>query len=390
MKDDVRDERLGEVLDAAIRDLEPAAASRSSDVFRRGSRRRAARWTAIVAAIAIFVGGVGWASLLLREGRTSSGAGSWTSIGSLETTGWTLRAPSDWRMQDLSACPNAPERTGVVLTTADFEFLHPDGLEPGCQGRFVLAGFPTDGIALALEPVGDFGVFPTPPPETMFPLSLDRLRPSGGIRGGPRESALEITIHREMVLILRTWVGPNAPPSDVQRLAEIVGSLDVAGAIRWTTFRDEERGFEVTYPEDWLLADTNLTPVLSDPHEILSIGTYPLRPGGKACIDAYLPGDALQDLGARDVFITVQESSRGSGGPARPESFGPGAARLAVDGLPACDTYEPIPMRGWWFAFGDQGRSFYAFLSLGPEAAGDATIREAAWQVLDSLSFDPA
>jgi hypothetical protein len=387
MIEDLRDERLAEALDAAVHDVEPEPARWSSRVVRRGSRRRAARWTAIVASVAIFVAALGWGALQFRR---TTGVGGPVSIGSLDTTGWTLTAPSSWRRQDLPACPNAPERTGVILTTVDFEFRNPEGDAPGCEDRYVFAGFRSDGVALALQPVGiRIGPLDEASEDTRFPLSLDRLRTSGGIRGGPQESSAAITIDGNLILILRTWVGSAAPAADVDELAGIVRSLDVAGAIHWTTYRNDQVGFEVTYPEDWIRADTNLTPALSDPHEILSLGTYPLKPGGKACIDAYLPGDALGDLGPDDVFLTVQESSAGPGFPPRPSPFGPDEARLAVDDLPACDEYPPIPMRGWWFAFQDHGRGLYAFLAIGRDVAPKSETWRTAWQVLNGLRFDP-
>jgi hypothetical protein len=386
MIEDLRDERLAEALDAAVHDVEPEPARWSSRVVRRGSRRRAARWTAIVASVAIFVAALGWGALQFRR---TTGVGGPVSIGSLDTTGWTLTAPSSWRRQDLPACPNAPERTGVILTTADFEFRNPDGDSPACYDRFGFAGFASDGVALALLPEGvRRGVF-RPAEDTRFPLTIDRLRRTRGIRGGPEESYAEITIDGNQILIVRTWVGSAAPAADVDELAGIVQSLDVAGAIHWTTYRNDQIGFEVTYPEDWIRADTNLTPALGTPHEILSLGTYPLTPGGKACIDAYLPGNALAALEANDVFITVQEESAGPGFPRRPDTFEPANARLVVEDLPACDQYPPIPMRGWWFAFQDHGRGLYAFLAIGRDVAPESETWRTAWQVLNGLRFDP-
>jgi hypothetical protein len=387
MIEDLRDERLAEALDAAVHDVEPEPARWSSRVVRRGSRRRAARWAAIVASVAIFVGALGWGALQFRR---TTGVGGSVSIGSLDTTGWTLSAPSSWRRQDLPACPNAPERTGVILTTADFEFRNPKGDVPGCEDALDFQGFPSDGVALALQPAA--GPLPGPglsnPQDTIFPVVPHQ--PTDGIAYGPNHSFADIVVDGSRVLTVRTWVGSDAPPEDIDELAIIVRSLNVAGAIHWTTYRNDQIGFEVTYPEDWIRAETNLTPQLSQPHEILSLGTYPLQPGGKACIDAYLPGDALADLGARDVFVTVQESGAGPGGfPSRPEVFEPVDARLAVEDLPACDPYPRLPIRGWWFAFEDQGRGLYAFLALGPDVATGGDRWQMAWEVLNSLRFDP-
>ena len=59
----------------------------------------------------------------------------------------------------------------------------------------------------------------------------------------------------------------------------------------WTTYRDKERRLEVSYPNDWYRSEEPLTPYLGDPKEILSLGSYPLRPGGDRC--AHHPVNAL-------------------------------------------------------------------------------------------------
>ncbi|HEX9123047.1 MAG TPA: hypothetical protein VF984_06760 [Actinomycetota bacterium] len=61
-----------------------------------------------------------------------------------------------------------------------------------------------------------------------------------------------------------------------------------------------------------------------------------------------------------------------------------------VTELPACDSYAAVPMRGWWFAFTDQGRSFCAFAAVGNAIARDGQVLQLVWHVLDSLRFDPA
>ncbi len=76
------------------------------------------------------------------------------SAGSLKSTGWTLQHPSGWRVQSLPACPNAPARVGIIVTDTDFVFRNPSGQPPACGDRLVLAGFPKNGVAVALEPTG--------------------------------------------------------------------------------------------------------------------------------------------------------------------------------------------------------------------------------------------
>ncbi len=45
----------------------------------------------------------------------------------------------------------------------------------------------------------------------------------------------------------------------------------------WTTYRDDRRGYEVSFPSGWHRARRSLSTVV-DPREILSVATYPLRP----------------------------------------------------------------------------------------------------------------
>ncbi len=389
MTEDIRDVRLGSILEETIHDLRPSPGERLPGIVRRGSRRRTIRWVATIAALVVFVGSVGSAGLLIRSNRTVTPTAppDWETTGSLDTTGWTFNYPSGWRLVPLPACSNRPERTGAIVTNVDFDFLNPEGQPPQCADRLVLDGFPSDGVAVAMEPVGILPVLSVGAPNTPFPISPDQLEPTGGIIGGPSSSYLAVLVHGDAFGSLRTWIGSAASQTSIDDVNAVVGSLDVAGAPRWSTYRGQ--GFEITYPDDWVRAGSTLTPQLSDPREILSIGTYPLRPGGETCNDVYLPGNALGDLGIGDVFITIQESSGGSGFPPRPSSFGPDAAQFAVDG-PACDSYGPIELRGWWFGFSDQGRYFYAFVTLGPGVSHDGQVLRIAWHIMNSFHPDPA
>ncbi len=389
MKEDVRDERLGELLDASVRRMQPVAEERLPHVLRRGGRRRAARWSAIGVALVVFVAAVVWTTANVGGRRIQPlDTSRWATAGSLDSTGWTLAYPPDWRFQELPACPNAPARTGAIVTNTDFEFRNPGGEAPGCEDRFVLEGFPRDGVALALMPIGiRVGIF-VPTSDTPFPISWDQLQPMGGIEGGPDASYLGVTVGGDQIMFVRTWIGPDASADAVDQLKAVVGSLEAAGAAHWATYSDPVNRFSVTYPNAWVRASQSLTPELSDPHEILSLGTYPLQPGGKACTDAYLPGKALADLGTSDVLITLQEASA-QGMPPRPAAFGPDAARIAFDEFPACDGYGAVPLRAWWIAFADKGRGFYAFIALGPIVAHDGEVERVVWHVLDSLRFQP-
>lgn len=97
----------------------------------------------------------------------------WTTHGG-EYEGWTVDVPPGWDVQvlDDEPCGSSGYRSTVILTGADFTFHGPDpGESEECLGRFVLAGFPRDGVALALQPRGSrIGLFapedcPGPPLE---------------------------------------------------------------------------------------------------------------------------------------------------------------------------------------------------------------------------------
>jgi hypothetical protein len=223
MKEDVRDESLGELLDASVRHIQPVAEERLPHVLRRGARRRGARWSAIGVALTVFVAAVVWTTANVGGRRIQPlDTSHWATAGSLDSTGWTFAYPPDWRIQDLPACPNAPERTGAIVTNTDFEFRNPGGEAPGCEDRFVLEGFPSDGVALALMPVGTrIGIF-VPTSDTPFPISWDQLQPTGGIEGGPDASYLGVSVGGNQIMFVRTWIGPDAPADAADQLKTVV------------------------------------------------------------------------------------------------------------------------------------------------------------------------
>ena len=91
-------------------------------------------------------------------------------------------------------------------------------------------GFPPDGVALALMPVGiRIGIF-GPSSDTPFPIALDQLQPTGGIEGGPAASYLGVTVGGDQIMFVRTWIGPDAPADAANQLKAVLGSLEVAGA----------------------------------------------------------------------------------------------------------------------------------------------------------------
>jgi len=156
----------------------------------------------------------------------------------------------------------------------------------------------------------------------------------------------------------------------------------------WVELIDEEEGLSISYPTDWVRAEETLTPNLGSPREVLSIGTFPLEPGGPNC--AQVPTNALIDLRPEDVFLTLQ------GDLSRPDSedrpvFGPGVG-LGMDHLeiPYCLPEDERLDIGemQWVHFSDAGRGFYLLVAIGSDASA-ATVDQ-VWMVANSLAIAPA
>ena len=166
--------------------------------------------------------------------------------------------------------------------------------------------------------------------------------------------------------------GTGVPPEPTQ--------VDVEG---WLSYEDPDHGFSVHYPAGWTRSDRSLTPQLVDPAEILSVGTFPMRPGGPNCVQ--FPVNAITDLGPGDALISILERERGDVGayPPRPEAFGPQYGSDGDESRHCLDA--PKEFSHWWIAFSDQGRAFYAYVAMGSEVTDQR--RDEAWAILDSLRF---
>jgi hypothetical protein len=142
-------------------------------------------------------------------------------------------------------------------------------------------------------------------------------------------------------------------------------------------------GIRFTIPPGWRAAATSLTPHLTDPHEVLTVGTGPLPAGGRC---AQFPSAALAALRPTDALVTVQERLGSV------KSFPPRPRRFS---LPAPDTSEAAACAGpnasftsYWFGFRDRGRGFHVLVAFG--ASARASTRREALAILDSLRVQPA
>jgi hypothetical protein len=155
-----------------------------------------------------------------------------------------------------------------------------------------------------------------------------------------------------------------------------------------TTYRSAKWAYTVSFPSEWRRARGRLSPKLTNPREILSLGTFPLRYRPTDC-EAFA-GSAQQDVGTRDVFLTIQESvGRSSDFSPRPRHFGP---TTKAPGQP--EAVKPIEPSSCphsdalvhWIPFRDAGREFYVLLAFGKSAPQD--VQAEAYGILDSLRFD--
>jgi hypothetical protein len=328
---DVRDEALGALLDREATAIESARVDRLPEVLRRGSRKRGIRFTVITAAVAVFVGAVSWAGLQ-NEGRETIPASitDWDTFASLEENGWTVQMPPPWRVQELPACANAPERIGVSVTNTDFIFRDPRGEPPSCGERHSFAGFPRDGVVFQFHPWGDFGLF-SPQPDTPFPLSAKLLQRSGGIKGGPRESNTAVSVNGEIIGIVRRYVGPDASRRDIAALDRVLSSFQVRGASLWVEGHARslgDVGVSFLRPDNWTFAGYPHAIVIDAPTPILRLRSPGIRGDGcELTGEPWIQVGRFDDYGVEVVVSDASESWGPPDLPARPATFRLGNAR---------------------------------------------------------------
>jgi hypothetical protein len=151
-----------------------------------------------------------------------------------------------------------------------------------------------------------------------------------------------------------------------------------------TRFADERQGFEVTFPSDWMRAGTVLTPALTAPREILSVGTVEPVANGESSRCNQHPVETMARVGPRDAFVTIQERANQRSGEMRP---GPPQLDAVVpdDSEAAQCVGRDVPFRTYWMPFQLGGRGFYADAALGDDAPPELRVQLQA--VLDS--FEP-
>lgn len=199
---------------------------------------------------------------------------------------------------------------------------------------------------------------------------------------------LELAVVAGVVVVLALLI--SGVPSDDPASSRPGPSLPAG----WRQHTDSARGMGVAVPPGWSVAGTRLAGALSDPHEILAMGTGPMVAGGPCGNE---PTRAIRAAAPRGAFVTVQERSTAStaGGlrdasPAltlgdyapRPRHFDLGRATSAQPTF-GCAGLADVDV--WWIPFRDGQRAFYLLVALGDRAP--ASLRATTQRVVDSLTF---
>src|SRR5205823_13551383 len=168
---------------------------------------------------------------------------------------WSVAFPRGWHATTIGGhCSLGGYSGGAIVSNVDFRFRHPSGGLGQCDGRFVMAGFPRHGVALALQPLGLFEGVLAPEPETAFPLGLSNLIGTSSIRGGPSESYMTIWVGGQPRYGLRVWFGRAATLREPDTVLRIVESIRFSGAPRWVEYRDPSIGISLQRPSNWFVS----------------------------------------------------------------------------------------------------------------------------------------
>lgn len=186
-------------------------------------------------------------------------------------------------------------------------------------------------------------------------------------------------------IALFTREGSSAPVG-FDPLSSTTSTTELPPADDRVRYVNDEHGFEVTYPADWYRADAILAPALTSAfqqvEEVLSLGTYPLRPGASRC--PHVPENALLDLGPEDVLISIVLGG-GMGDTAWPDGFGLASFLPIDDPIDAQTCIDRPDLDARWGFFSLDGRGVQVFVALGDTV--DRGTQTETWRVLDSFTW---
>lgn len=159
-------------------------------------------------------------------------------------------------------------------------------------------------------------------------------------------------------------------------LAHAPGAAEAPGPASSRIHGDAARGIAIPVPAGWRIAPRSLTPNLSDPHEVVSLGTGPMPAAARDC--AHMPGRAIDQTAPAGAFVSLQERSRtvaaavdAAAGPDPLRGYPPRPARWRLPAAGATEGFVCVTasrVRVWWRPFHENGRAFYLLVAIGRDA----------------------
>lgn len=163
------------------------------------------------------------------------------------------------------------------------------------------------------------------------------------------------------------------------------GAEDERPRVAGTPTPVPERDFTFELPDGWHLSSESQTPALTNPVEILAAGTVPSSPPDEGSC-AHIPTSALERIGPKDAFVTVQERYGAPQFPQRPEPFSLPPRSEGTDAETCASNGKQLDIH--WFGFRDAGRGFHVLVAFGSDAPPKRRIE--AVELLNSLRFEHA
>jgi hypothetical protein len=223
---DVRDEEVGALLDGAVTHVDVEGDERLGRVRRRGGTRRAIRWTAIVVALAVFVGSIGLTAVALRtRATTPAGPGQIGRTITIPYANGSLTLPPGWygvSAQGMNA--------DILMATTNRDAL--EGLVTGCEPESRECGWKSLDVA-DLDATDAFvevqgASIPKPPGGPVLPSNLESARWTDQ-PGRFSEYVRQITGRGPQggVFTIRWWVGPDAGEGRRAQTHDLLDQLQV-------------------------------------------------------------------------------------------------------------------------------------------------------------------
>jgi hypothetical protein len=383
-----------------LRDAAPMPASEPdiAAAWQRGRRLGRRRWLAAAVAVLLGVSAAPLAIALVtnrsepgRRIEAKPSKPSWPTYRD-DANGFSVQIPPGWQRSQGPLVPNLVNPREII--SLGTYTLPSNTSGPACDAQLPLR---------ALQDLGPEDVFlwivESNPAQALSKLGSTAPRPKHFGARGTRTLDCSSQVFTPGLPVstryftdrgrtLGTYVvfGENVSQA---RKAETWHLLDT---LRFDTLKSfSKERIHLRYPKDWRVANRNLTPGLGDPHEVVSLGTFAMKPADHNCTQ--VPVNALEAMGPKDAFISIQATKGGSpqGFTPRPGYFGPTSgldgAKGAGSDLGACiDGKSNLFLR--WISFPEQGGGFLAIVAIGR----DATPKRQAqvWQILNSLSVTRA